>query len=117
MPDQALAAQQPAARVADALPFRDESAIRRVYAEGIILLGGGRALLMQIAHPLVAQGFAEHSSYRASRLERLLRTLKATLAIVFGNREPALHAAASINQVHTRVSGSGYTANDPELGA
>ena len=41
--------------------FSNDSMIRRVHAQGVILLGGGRALLMQIAHPSVAQGVAEHN--------------------------------------------------------
>lgn len=97
------------------LPFLDDSMARRVHREGVLLLGGGRALLMQIAHPLVARGVAEHSNFRADRIDRLLRTLRPTLAIVFGIREQALAAAASINRVHDRVSGDGYAAKDPAL--
>ena len=97
------------------LPFTDNSMARRVHREGILLLGGGRALLMQIAHPMVARGVAEHSHFRAGRIQRLLRTLRPTLAIVFGTREQALAAAAGINHIHERVTGSGYAAKDPEL--
>jgi uncharacterized protein (DUF2236 family) len=80
-----------------------------------LLLGGGRALLMQIAHPLVARGVAEHSSFRKARVDRLLRTLRPTLAVVFGTKEQALEAVAGINRVHDGVTGSGYAANDPQL--
>ena len=58
----------------DGLPFAPDAAIREVDGEAVILIGGGRALLMQIAHPLVAQGVAEHSEWRANRYGRLLRT-------------------------------------------
>ena len=88
---------------------------QRVLHEGVLLLGGGRALLMQIAHPLVASGVAEHSNFRTDRIDRLLRTLRLTLAIVFGSREQALAAAGSINRVHEGVAGAGYAARDPEL--
>src|SRR5947207_1098414 len=45
---------------ADRAPFFPRDAvIRRVNGEGVLLLGGGRAVLMQIAHPLVAKGVAE----------------------------------------------------------
>ena len=37
------------------------------------MLGGGRALLMQVAHPLVAAGVAEHSGYREDPWKRLER--------------------------------------------
>src|SRR5437763_84110 len=36
--------------------FPDDAVIRRVSSEAILLLGGGRALLMQLAHPQVAAG-------------------------------------------------------------
>src|SRR4051812_17166756 len=36
----------------------------RVNAERIVLLGWSRAILLQLAHPLVAAGVAEHSTFR-----------------------------------------------------
>jgi uncharacterized protein (DUF2236 family) len=97
------------------LPFDDDAVVRRVHREGVLLLGGGRALLMQIAHPSVARGVAEHSNFRTRHLERLLRTLRPTLAIVFGTREQALAAAGGINRIHEGVTGAGYAARDPDL--
>jgi uncharacterized protein (DUF2236 family) len=95
--------------------FPEDAAIRRVHNEAVVLLGGGRALLMQVAHPKVAAGVAEHSSFRDGKRQRLLRTLKPTLAIVFGTRAQAREATAAINAVHSRVVGPGYSAGDPEL--
>ncbi len=95
--------------------FDRDSMARRVHREGVILLGGGRALLMQIAHPLVARGVAEHSSFATRRGDRLLRTLRPMLAMVFGTRGQALAAAASVNRVHEVVKGPGYRAADPDL--
>jgi uncharacterized protein (DUF2236 family) len=115
--DRAELAELHATTVEQALPFEDGSSIRRIYSEGILLLGGGRALLMQIAHPLVARGVAEHSSFRNQRLERLLGTLRPTLAIVFGTREQAMAAAEAIKRRHLSVRGEGYAADDPELAA
>jgi uncharacterized protein (DUF2236 family) len=86
-----------------------------VNQEPTLLLGGGRALLMQLAHPGVAAGVAEHSDFRRRPLERLLRTLELTLALTFGTRTEALAAAHQINVVHQRVRGSGYSATDPRL--
>ena len=96
-------------------PFGPDSTIRAVNGEAIILLGAGRALLMQVAHPLVARGAAEHSSYRRDRLGRLLRTLRPMYAIAFGNAEEVHAAAERVNLVHRRVVGQGYSALDPEL--
>ena len=87
--------------------------VRRVHGEGILLLGGGRALLMQIAHPDVARGVAEHSRFREERFGRLLRTLRPMFAIAFGTREQALKAVTTINRIHEGVvgpsAGSGQT--------
>jgi uncharacterized protein (DUF2236 family) len=86
-----------------------------VHREGIVLLGGGRALLMQIAHPLVAAGVAEHSNYTHDRVARLLRTIRPMLAITFGSERQALTAAAGVRAIHEHVRGPGYSANDPAL--
>src|SRR5262249_52218843 len=74
-----------------------------------------RALLMQLAHPGVAAGVAEHSDFRRRPLDRLIRTMELTLALTFGTRTEALAAAHQINTVHQRVRGSGYSATDPRL--
>jgi uncharacterized protein (DUF2236 family) len=95
--------------------FSDDSVIRRVNGEAVLLLGGGRALLMQLAHPSVAQGVAEHSDFSSNPFARLQRTLEASYTIVFGSVEAAEQTAAGVRAVHDRVRGEGYTANDPEL--
>jgi uncharacterized protein (DUF2236 family) len=97
------------------LPFPEDSAVRRIHGESVMLLGGGRALLLQIAHPAIAAGVAEHSSYRSERWRRLLRTLRPMYAIVFGNRTQALRAAEGIAGRHATVRGTDYDARDPEL--
>src|SRR3981081_4308127 len=95
--------------------FDDRSITRRVSRENILMLGGGRALLMQLAHPKVAAGVDEHSDFRAQPIRRLRRTIRVTMAIIFGDREPALAAARSVNQVHAKVRGRDYRALDPDL--
>lgn len=95
--------------------YSDDSITRRVNRENILLLGGGRALLMQLAHPKVAAGVDDHSDFRKHPIRRLRRTVLMTMAIVFGERETALAAARAVNQVHARVRGEDYRALDPEL--
>src|SRR5437763_2035198 len=91
------------------------SITRRVNRENVLLLGGGRALLMQLAHPKVAAGVDEHSDFRQHPVRRLRRTIRLTMAIVFGDRETALAAARAVNQTHGRVRGERYRALDPDL--
>ena len=95
--------------------FADDSIIRRINRENVLLLGGGRALLMQLAHPKVAAGVDEHSDFRQRPLYRLRRTVRLTMAIVFGDRETALAAARNVNRVHAHVKGRDYHALDPDL--
>src|ERR1041385_5155266 len=95
--------------------FDDTSMIRRVHSEAVVLLGGGRALLLQLAHPAVAAAVAEHSSFRERRVGRLLGTLKPARAIVFGDGPTASAAACSINNIHARIQSAGYDARDPDL--
>lgn len=95
--------------------YADDSITRRVNRENVLLLGGGRALLMQLAHPKVAAGVDEHSDFRIRPIRRLRRTIRMTMAIVFGDRETALAAARAVNRTHTRVHGADYQALDPDL--
>ncbi len=95
--------------------YAENSVMRRVNRENVLLLGGGRALLMQLAHPKVAAGVDEHSDFRQHPVRRLRRTVRMTMAIVFGERETALAAARAVNHVHAGVSGRGYRALDTDL--
>ena len=87
----------------------------RVNREAVLLLGGGRALLMQVAHPKVAAGVAEHSDFQRDPLARLNRTMELSLALTFGTPAEVRAAARQINRTHERVTGVGYQALDPEL--
>jgi uncharacterized protein (DUF2236 family) len=47
----------------------------RVNREPVVFMGGGRALLLQVAHPLVAAGVAQHSDYQRHPWKRLTPAL------------------------------------------
>ncbi len=98
--------------------------------EIIVVAGWGRAILMQLAHPLVAAGVNDHSRFRAgftTRLERLRTTVGAMRSLTFGDDEEAIAVAARINATHDRVfgrldtgagpfpAGTPYSAHAPEL--
>lgn len=95
--------------------FPDDSMIRRLGGEGILLAGGGRALLMQLAHPKVAQGVAEHSDFGTDPLERLKGTLEYVVTVVFGTEDEVRLISRIVHGMHKKVTGPGYAANDPEL--
>jgi uncharacterized protein (DUF2236 family) len=79
----------------------------------VIILGAGRALLLQLAHPNVAAGVAEHSDFQSNPFKRLRGTLEATYAMVFGDRALAEGVGRRIRWVHDFVTGPDYRANDP----
>jgi uncharacterized protein (DUF2236 family) len=108
--------------------FQPESVIRRVGNSPLVpLLGGGPAVLLQVAHPLVAVGVVRHSDYRSDLWRRLVRTLRALYLIVYGSKEEAEAAGAAVQAVHAHVhgrtserlgrfpAGTPYTASDPAL--
>lgn len=108
--------------------FAPDSVIRRVGSSPVTpFLGGGAAVLLQVAHPLVAVGVAEHSDYRHDLWRRLGRTLRALYLITFGSRREADDAAAAVDAVHRHVhgvtrtalgrypAGTPYSATDPQL--
>jgi uncharacterized protein (DUF2236 family) len=100
----------------------------RLNREATLLLGAGpRALLMQIAHPLVAEGVAGHSNFRADPWRRLRATLRSYLTIVYGTTAEARGEIARLNRFHREIRGpvsdpvaalslgAVYDARDPEL--
>jgi uncharacterized protein (DUF2236 family) len=102
----------------------------RINGERLCVLGWSRAILMQLAHPLVAAGVEAHSTFRETPLawtRRLNDTVKTMLAMTFGTPEEHQRATARIRAIHDRVngtiseprgpfpSGTTYSAHDAEL--
>ncbi|HEX3427644.1 MAG TPA: oxygenase MpaB family protein [Candidatus Limnocylindrales bacterium] len=84
--------------------------------EAMLLLGAGpRALLLQLAHPQVAAGVADHSDFRSDPWARLRGTLRSYLAIVYGTRTTARSEIRRLNALHRTITGPTYQARDPEL--
>lgn len=107
-------------RLTGALPLTRRSVSWRVNAEPFVFLGGGRALLLQVAHPKVAAGVEQHSSYVTDPWGRLFRTVDVMAKLTFGSPEVSRTQAALLERMHTRVVGSTddgqpYRAMDPDL--
>lgn len=94
---------------------REDAVIRWVAAEPLLIAGGGRALLLQLAHPKVAEGVADHSDFENDPLPRLAGTLDFLTFVVWGTPEEAERAATTVRRIHEHVMGPGYFADDPEL--
>jgi len=96
--------------------FGPGSAAWQLDREAMLLLGAGpRALLLQIAHPSVAAGVAEHSDFRADPWRRLDGTLRSYLRIIYGSTATARAEIRRLNGLHRSITGEGYDARDPAL--
>ena len=102
----------------------------RVNAERVVLAGWTRAILLQVAHPLIAAGVVRHSSFRdnpVSSARRLHHTVRAMLGLTFGDAATHSRVIGEIRAIHRRVrgqlaeavgpfpAGSVYSAEDPAL--
>ncbi len=123
------ASKTPTVRMSHTEPAADRITWR-LHREVVLLAGWGRAILLQLAHPLVARGVGDHSAFAAEpwgRVKRLERTRRAMLTLTFGTPEEIAAVAARINHIHDGVhgrlgegagaidSGTGYSAHDPAL--
>lgn len=100
----------------------------RLNREAMLLLGAGpRALLLQLAHPLVAEGVDQHSAFRDDPWARLAATLRSYLRIVYGTTAAARGEIERLSRLHAAVRGpvtdpaararhgARYSARDPRL--
>ena len=103
---------------------------RRINAERLVLLAWSRAILLQLAHPLIATGVAEHSAFRdgpTAAARRLHHVVRAMLALTFGDAAKQRAAIEGIARIHKSVhgelraamgrfpAGTRYSAEDPDL--
>src|SRR2546425_9154992 len=72
----------------------------RVLREPLLILAGARALLLQAAHPHVAQGAIDHSAYAEDPFGRLMRTFEWAGAVAYGTTTEARAASDKVNRLH-----------------
>ena len=84
------------------------------------LMGGaGYALLLQVAHPTVGAGVAQHSDLRADPWGRLFRTLDYVNGTIYGGPELAGEIGRRVRGIHrgfkgVRADGRSYHALEPD---
>jgi len=103
---------------------------RKINREAVVLLGWGRAILLQLAHPLVAAGVAAGSDFHQGArayMKRMHHTVGSMLSLCFGTEDEAREVIDRINGIHRRVhgrlpepvgpfpAGTPYSARDPRL--
>ncbi len=107
--------------------FGPDSMTWKIYREPTMLLGGISALLLQIAHPAIAEGVRKFSNFHEEYLYRAHRTFNAMAGFYFGSEELALKTARRLFQMHGMIRGNigrkvdgwwqveKFCARDPEL--
>jgi uncharacterized protein (DUF2236 family) len=89
-------------------------------AEGVLLAGAGRAILLQVANPAIGHAVAEHSNFAERPLDRLRSTLSYVYAVTYGSEEQLFVMRQRINRAHAQVRrepdarSKGYNAFDAE---
>lgn len=73
--------------------------------EIVLFVGGGRAALMQLAHPYVAHAVDQHSATRNDPLGRFKRTFDNVWTMVFGELDDAVRCARRVHAIHSRIEG------------
>ena len=107
--------------------FGPASPMWRVSRESALPIFGMRAVLLQIAHPVICHAGVANSEFQEDFLARTIRTFTSVYAMMYGDRATALRYAKVVHRVHTKVSGTvsaetspkhagrAYRANQPEL--
>ena len=73
--------------------------------ESALFLGGGRAALLQVAHPFVAHGVNQHSETKTDPLGRFQRTFFNVFKMVFGDLDDAIRSARRVHAIHSKIVG------------
>ena len=73
--------------------------------EAFVFLAGGRAALLQTAHPFVAHAVDQHSATKTDPLGRFHRTFEAVYGIIFGDLEFAMTQARKVFHIHDGIKG------------
>jgi uncharacterized protein (DUF2236 family) len=94
------------------ITWRRASDVRTFFAAGY-------ALVLQVAHPTVGAGVAEHSSYKQDPWGRLFRTLDFTNSLIYGDPPVAAAVARRLRSLHRKIKGvkadgSPYHALEPD---
>jgi uncharacterized protein (DUF2236 family) len=97
-----------AAHVSVGQPLTADSLTWRLGFPRTLILFAGRALLMQVAHPVIGAGVRDFSSFETDPWGRLERTIDSLTTQLFGG--PALIAEADrLKQLHTTIKGTGFS--------
>lgn len=86
--------------------FGPRSVLWRLQREASVFLGAGAALLLQTAHPWVAQAVVDHSKALKDPLGRYYRTFRPVFAMIYGTADQAMAQARAVRAIHERIEGT-----------
>ena len=81
---------------------------RKINREIVVVIGWGRAILLQLAHPLIAAAVSDGSRFHTgagSYVRRAHQTISAMLDLTFGTPAQARRIVDRINGIHDHVNG------------
>lgn len=85
--------------------FGPSSVSWQLLRESVGFLGGGRAALLQTAHPWVANGVDQHSKTKTDPMGRFHRTFENVFTIIFGSVDQVTAVANQLNAIHSNIVG------------
>jgi len=86
--------------------FGPGSANWKVNRESALFLSAGRAALLQLAHPWVANAIAQHSRTLDDPIGRFHHTFRVMFTLSFGSLDQALDAARGLHRLHQSIQGA-----------
>ncbi|WP_166984082.1 oxygenase MpaB family protein [Paramicrobacterium fandaimingii] len=101
--------------------MRQVRELRDVAAEAVLIVGGGSAILLQIADERVGLGVAHHSDFASRPLDRLHATLTYVYVQAYGTAAERRYVARKVGVAHQPVRSDAagqrpaYSASDPDL--
>lgn len=87
----------------------------RLMKERVLLLGGGRMLMLQMGNPAVAEGVSEHSTYTSDPWGRVRHTTEFYLRLVHARSSDLPELRSYLKRAHRGIKGPGYDAEDMGL--
>lgn len=86
--------------------YGPDSMMWKLGRETIGFFGGGRAALLQLGHPWVANAIDQHSQTRSDPLGRFRRTFINVFTMIYGSTDQVMRVANNVHQIHTKIQGA-----------
>ena len=85
--------------------YGPESMLWEVNRHTTVFFGAGRASLLQLAHPWVAQGITHHSKTQTDPIGRFRRTFINVFKMVYGDLDLVLDSSIHVHNIHRSIAG------------